>query len=106
MVHAQITVKPFGGSKKEEFNQFQQLFRGYVKVAAFNPLQQKIFLHFHLRDNAIRFQFTEASQKHLNLRLDALQKHFCNLRFQELLMLKLERENFDAKKGTPQKISL
>ena len=39
----------------------------------------------------------------LNLSLDGLQNHFCNLQVQEVLVLKQEQEKFDPKKDTPEK---
>ena len=104
MAHAQITVEPFGGSEKEDFHQFEQLFRNYVAVAAVGPAQQANFLQLHLRDKALRFHqnLPEATRIDLNLSLDALRNHFCNLQVQEVLVLKLAQEKFDPKKDTPE----
>ena len=99
MAHAQITVEPFGGSEKEDFHQFEQLFRNYVAGAAVDPAQQANFLQLHLRNNALRFHqnSAEGTRIDFNLSLDALRNHFCNLQVQVVLVLKLEQEKFDQK---------
>ena len=58
----------------------------------------------HLRDNALQFHqnLPEATRIDINLNLDTLRKHFCNLQVQEVLVLKQEQEKFDPKKETPE----
>ena len=40
MPHTQISVEPYGGTEKEDFLDFEQLFQGYIGVAAIPNEQQ------------------------------------------------------------------
>ena len=104
MAHAQITVEPYGGSEKENFRQFEQLFRGCIGVAGIAAGQQGNFLQLHLRNDAFRYYQTlpDATRLNVNQSLDALRAHFCNPGLQEVHILSLEPERFDPKKGTPE----
>lgn len=99
MAQAQITVEPYGGTDKENFRQFEQLFRGFIGVANIAAGQQSNFLQLHLRDNALRYFQTlpEATRQDVNLSLNALREHFCNVQLQEVHVLKLEQEMFDPR---------
>ena len=104
MAHAQISVEPFGGSEKEDFGQFEQLFRGYIGVAAIDPPQQANFLQLHLRDDALRFYQTLPAAIRANVpnSLTALHDNFCNPHLQEVHVLKLEQLKFDPSKDSPE----
>ena len=51
--NAQITVDPYSGT--ESCRQFEQLFPGFIGVAAIPNAQQANFLQLHLRGDFLRF---------------------------------------------------
>ena len=104
MAHAQVSVEPYGGTEKEDFSEFEQLFQGYIGVAAIPKAQQANFLQLHLRDNALRFYQTLGPKTRANVpaSLIALRDHFCNLQLQEIHVLNLEQLRFDPKTDTPE----
>ena len=102
--NAQITVEPYSGTEKESFRQFEQLFRGFIGVAAIPNAQQANFLQLHLRGDALRYFQTlpEATRQDVELSLTALRDHFCNTQLQEVHILRLEQKKFDPKIDTPE----
>ena len=104
MTHAQVSVEPYGGTEKEDFSEFEQLFQGYIGVAAIPNAQQANFLQLHLRDNALRFYQTLGSATRANVpaSLIALRDHFCNPQLQEIRVLNLEQLRFNTKTDTPE----
>ena len=104
MAHAQISVAPYGGTDKEDFQQFEQLFRGYIGVAGIAPGQQANFLQLHLREAALRFYQTLPAAIRANVEnsLGALRDHFCNPQLQEIHVLKLEQLRYDPKIDSPE----
>ena len=101
---AQITVEPYSGEESENFRQFEQLFRGFVGVAAIPNNQRANFLQLHLRGPALRFFQTlpEATRNDVDLSFIALRNHFCNVQLQEVHVLNLEKLRFDPKIDTPE----
>ena len=53
MAHAQITVVPYSGTEEEDFDDLENLFRGFVAVSGINNTQQPNFLQLHFRDAAL-----------------------------------------------------
>ena len=104
MAHAQVSVEPYGGTEKEDFSEFEQLFQGYIEVATIPNAQQANFLQLHLRDNALRFYQTlgPATRANVPASLIALRDHFCNPQLQEVHVLKLEQLRFNPKTDTPE----
>ena len=104
MAHAQISVAPYGGTDKEDFQQFEQLFRGYIGVAGIAPGQQANFLQLHLREAALRFyqMLPAAIRANVENSLGALRDHFCNPQLQEIHVLKLEQLRYDPKIDSPE----
>ena len=104
MAHAQVSVQPYGGTEKEDFSEFEQLFQGYIGVAAIPNAQQANFLQLHLRDNALRFYQTlgPATRANVPASLIALRDHFCNPQLQEIHVLNLEQLRFNPKTDTPE----
>ena len=104
MAHAQVSVEPYGGTEKEDFSEFEQLFQGYIGVAAIPNAQQANFLQLHLRDNALRFYQTlgPATRANVPASLIALRDHFCNPQLQEIHVLNLEQLRFNPKTDTPE----
>ena len=101
---AQITVEPYSGEESENFRQFEQLFRGFVGVAAIPNNQRANFIQLHLRGPALRiFQtLSEATRNDMDPSLTALRNHFCNVQLQEVHVLNLEKLRFDQKIDTPE----
>ena len=101
MPHAQISVEPYGGTEKEDFSDFEQLFQGYIGVAAISNEQQANFLQLHLRENALPFYQTlgPATRAIVRLSFIALRDH----QLQEIHVLKLEQLRFNPKTDTPEK---
>ena len=104
MAHAQVSVEPYGGTEKEDFSEFEQLFQGYIEVATIPNAQQANFLQLHLRDNALRFYQTLGSATRANVPASriSLRNHFCNPQLQEVHVLKLEQLRFNPKTDTPE----
>ena len=102
MAHAQVSVEPYGGTEKEDFSEFEQLFQGYIGVAAKPNAQQANFLQLHLRDKALIFYQTLglAIKANILASLLALKDHFCNPQLQEVHVLKLEQLRFNPKIDT------
>ena len=94
MAHAQITVKPYSGTEEEDFNEFENLFRGFVAVSGINNAQQPNFLQLHLRDAALRFFQTlgPATRANLDGCFTALRDRFANRDLHEVRVLKLESQ--------------
>ena len=59
---AQITVEPYSGEGNESFRKFEQLFRGFVGLAA---AQQAKFLQFYLRSSLMMLSDTSLSKQEL-----------------------------------------
>ena len=95
---AQPQLKPFSGSEKENFREFELLLRS--NLAAAN--QQAHFLQLQLRDAGSRFFQTLplATRQNLELSVTALRDRFFNPQLQELHVLKLEFLKFDSKTDT------
>ena len=90
MAHPNITLKPFGGSEKENFKEFERL-RGVIAVTGIPNAQQANFLAVHINNDALRFFDTsldDATRADFELSLTALRNHFCN-------------PNLDPKKDSP-----
>ena len=104
MAHAQILVEPYGGTETDNFQQFEQLFRGYIVVAGIDPGQQANFLQLHLREAALRFYQTLSAAIKANVEssFTALRDHFCNPQIQEVHVMKLEQLRYDAKTDSPE----
>ena len=104
MAQPQITLKPYSGTEKESFREFERLLRGIIGVAAIGNAQQANFMSLHLKDAALRYFQTldDATRADLNLSLTALRNHFCNPQLQELHRIKLESLRFDQKTDTPE----
>ena len=104
MAHAQIRVKPYSGTEEEDFNEFENLFRGFLAVSGINNAQQPNFLQLYLRDAALRFFQTlgPATRANLDGCFIALRDQFGNRDLQEVRVLKLESQRFDPKTDTPE----
>ena len=104
MAQPNIALKPFSGTYKESFREFEHLLRSIIGVAAVAGAQQANFLQLHLRDAALRYFQTlpEATCNDLALSLTALRNHFCNPQLQELHVIKLENVRFDPKTDSPE----
>ena len=100
MAHPNITLKPFGGSEKENFKEFERLLRGVIPNA-----QQANFLAVHINNDALRFFDTsldDPTRADFELSLTAPRNHFCNPNLHELHKIKLESVTFDPKKDSPE----
>ena len=73
MAQANVTVTPFTGKIKEDFNQFEELLRGIIGVAGIAGAQQANSLHLHLKDDALRF-FQQLPKLKLHQGLSCLEK--------------------------------
>ena len=104
MAQPNITLKPFSGTDKESFREFEHLLGSIIGVAAVAGAQQANFLQLHLRDAALRYFQTlaEATRNDLALSLMALRNHFCNPQLQELHVIKLDNVRFDPKTDSPE----
>ena len=96
--HAQILGEHFGGTEKEDL-QIQQLFQGYIGVAALPAVHQANFLQPHPRDDALRFYQTlpAAIRANVPISLETLRDQFCNLQLQEVHVLTLEQHDTNQK---------
>ena len=106
MAHPNITLKPFGGSEKENFKEFERLLRGVIAVTGIPNAQQANFLAVHINNDALRFFDTsldDATRADFELSLTALRNHFCNPNLHELHKIKLESVRFDPKKSFARK---
>ena len=103
MTHAPISVEPYGEKDAEHFSQFEQLFNGFIRVAAILADQQANFLQLHLRDDALQFYQTldAATRAIATNSLAAIRDHFSNPQLQKVHVFKLERFKFVSKKSTP-----
>ena len=99
MAQAQLTLNHFSGPEKDNFREFELLFRTVLAVAAPPAKRQANFLQLHLRDAASSFFRTllVATRQNLELSITALRDRFCNPQLQEVLVLKLENMKFDSK---------
>ena len=99
MAHAQVLVEPYEGTETDDFQQFEQLFRGYIGVAGIDPGLQVNFLQLHLREAAPRFYQTLPAAIRANVEnsLTALRDHFSNPQLQQVHVLKLEQLRYDSK---------
>ena len=104
MAQANVTIIPFTGKTKEDFNQFEELLRGIIGVAGIAGQQQANFLYLRLKDDALSFfqQLPVAVRTDLDQSLAALRTRFVNNELQEINVLKLENQKFDTKKDTPE----
>ena len=104
MAQPNITLKPYSGTEKESFREFERLLRSIIGVAGIAAGQQANFMSLHLRDSALRYFQTldDATRADINLSLTALRNHFCNPQLQELHVIKLESLRFDQKTDTPE----
>ena len=108
MAQPQLTLNPFSGSEKENFQEFELLLRSILAVAALPANQQAKFLQLHLREAALRFFQTlpPAIRQNLELSITALRDRFCNPQVQELHVFKLENMKFLSKTDTPENFSV
>ena len=104
MAQANVTITPFTGETKEDFNQFEELFRGIIGVAGIAGAQQANFLHLHLKDDALSFfqELPVAVGTDLDQSLAALRTRFVNNELQQIHVLKLENQKIDTKTDTPE----
>ena len=102
MAQANVTITPFTGETKEDFNQFEELFRGIIDVAGILGAQQANFLHLHLKDDALSFfqELPVAVRTDVDQSLAALRTLFVNNELQEIPVLKLENQKFDPTTDT------
>ena len=55
MAHAQVNITPFSVSKRDNFNELEQVITGAIGNAAIAGAQHANFLQLHLKGEALRY---------------------------------------------------
>ena len=105
MAHKQINITPFPGSKMDNFDEFEQLIKVAIGVAAIAAAQQANFLQLHLKRDALRYFLTlpEATRLVFEDRITALRNRFTQDDLREIRIIKLENQKFNPKTDTVKK---
>ena len=104
MDHAQISIEPFSGSKKEDFGQFEQLFQGYIGVAAIDPPQQANYIC-----DTMHYVSTRRYPQRSEPMSQTVSPHYATFSatrfYRKCFVLKLEQLKFRPKERFTRKIS-
>ena len=97
-----IQLKPFGGTPKENWNQFESLFRASLAVARIPTAdsQQCRYLHLHLWGTALSFYLglTQAQQDDLEQSLRCLRNRYAGADKRRNFEFELNNRKFDPAK--------
>ena len=100
-----INLKSFTGSPKENFNQFEGLFRASLAVARIPEAdnQRARYLYLHLSGNALNFYLSqpEATRDDVELALTALRERYAGLDKRATTDALLSNRKFDSETEEP-----
>ena len=92
-----VSIQKFGGSSKENWTDFESLFRSLIDVASINADRRVDYLKLQLQDSAVQFFHTldDRTRNDLEVTMTALKDHFCNPNLEEIHHINLENLKFN-----------
>jgi hypothetical protein len=97
-----VSLKPFAGTEKEDFEQFQRQLKASIALSKIEEPDKVNLLHLHLTDGALLFfdQLVDNEKDTLNHALEALKNRYAGPNKVEIHRLAITSRKFDQSRET------
>ena len=99
-----LNLQTFSGAETENIDQFERQLRSCIGLAQIDAANQHLYLHLHLKGNALTFydQLAQATREDLDLALTALRERYVGPERVEFYKLQFQNRKFNKSKETIQ----